>query len=281
MSYSLAYPCPYPGCGRHFSVLSNMRRHSRCHPDSNQQVPTAVGVVDDNDEDEDEDEDEEDEDEMDEGQEGDLDANLSWTSQRSTQAYGTGQPIIPSNSRSGTHSNPYLTGANHSAFSPPQPHPGHTSFPSSAISVPRLPNARGVSMVSERYLEENGGGGARTGIATGAPLFRHPNYHPYPESNVSPVDPAAEIYGSGTSPLLTPQSFFPTAMIHERPPVGAEHRVSAPSFPSSYMSRHQQQSYRESYKASHSIAPVPSTSSFANYPVARGPYEMPHGKRHE
>ncbi|KAF9512441.1 hypothetical protein BS47DRAFT_1297661, partial [Hydnum rufescens UP504] len=25
------YLCPYPSCGRHFSVLSNMRRHSRSH----------------------------------------------------------------------------------------------------------------------------------------------------------------------------------------------------------------------------------------------------------
>lgn len=263
-----------------------MRRHSRCHPDSNQQLPTAVGVVvDDNDEGEDEDEDEDvdvdedDEEDMDEGQESDLDASSSWTSQRSTQAYGTGQPIIPSNSPSGTHSSPHLTGAIHSTFSPSQPHPGYTSFPSSAINVPRLPNSRGVFMSSERYLEENRGGGARTGIATDTPSFRHPNHHLYPESIVSPVDPAAEIYGSGTSPLLTPHSFFPTAMIHERPPVGAEHRVSASSSPSSYTSRHQQRSYRQSYKVSHSITPVPSASSFANYPVARGPFEMPHGEQ--
>lgn len=45
--YFPAFTCPFPGCGRHFSVMSNMRRHARIHGEATIRVPRD-GSVDDN-----------------------------------------------------------------------------------------------------------------------------------------------------------------------------------------------------------------------------------------
>lgn len=38
----LAFACPFPGCGRRFSVMSNMRRHSRVHAQPRLNEPAAL-----------------------------------------------------------------------------------------------------------------------------------------------------------------------------------------------------------------------------------------------
>ncbi|KAF8488393.1 hypothetical protein JB92DRAFT_2757335 [Gautieria morchelliformis] len=40
------FACPFPGCGRHFSVMSNMRRHARIHGDPSKKTPHESSVDD-------------------------------------------------------------------------------------------------------------------------------------------------------------------------------------------------------------------------------------------
>lgn len=44
--YILAFACPFPGCGRCFSVLSNMRRHARVHGNPSSRRPRASSAED-------------------------------------------------------------------------------------------------------------------------------------------------------------------------------------------------------------------------------------------
>lgn len=43
----LAYKCSYPSCGRRFSVMSNMRRHSRVHAHPSQSAAAKAGAAED------------------------------------------------------------------------------------------------------------------------------------------------------------------------------------------------------------------------------------------
>lgn len=45
MKTSLAYKCSFPSCGRRFSVMSNMRRHSRVHAHPAQSATAKAGTV--------------------------------------------------------------------------------------------------------------------------------------------------------------------------------------------------------------------------------------------
>jgi hypothetical protein len=40
LSFSPAFQCPFPDCGRRFSVMSNMRRHARVHTNALIDTPT-------------------------------------------------------------------------------------------------------------------------------------------------------------------------------------------------------------------------------------------------
>jgi hypothetical protein len=282
--HPLAYLCPYPSCGRHFSVLSNMRRHSRSHVDSSEHEQPAVDQVvndnDDHDDDDEEDGDDEEDREADQDQEDDPNVGLPWATQRSTQASRAGRPVITGNSPSRSLAGSSSTGMIDFTSSS-QPYQGLSGLWSSAISIPHLPNMPRGSGSPTRYRKENGGAGNDIAMDVQPDVlsssFRYPGRHSYSDSNAFLVNPAADVSLSGISPSPPPHGFVPTALIREQLPAVAEHRVPGGN---PHISRYQAQSYRHSFDTSHSreSASSSSTSLFAHNSTRRDWHGIRYGE---